>query len=261
MANSQPILTNLENLMKAAESESSLLQDPAAQIIGVSDVDESKSDESKSNESKSGEVDGLAKSSGNMAEDVKSALNNTNIASMLSRMASNPEEIQKVMKESMGQVTPDMMEQARKLATGGQGQQILQEMQRRGFDPQAMKSQMMEQRRSMRGLGGKTEATKQAILITASRQVKIRNVSPTALQTAAGALIGTDSPVELSCSRLAAGPLQGKTIKVWCEPQRLGKNKRLSKIIGFPVSGEGLFVMEEGDLTEKDFLAAEKLLA
>lgn len=53
----------------------------------------------------------------------------------------------------------------------------------------------------------------------------------------------------------------GKTIKVWYDPGYPGKNKRTSKIVGFPIAGNLLIIMDEGDLTEKDFIAAESLLA
>jgi hypothetical protein len=257
MSVSQPSLTNLESLMKAAESESSLMMDPNlnsntnAQIIGSTTVTNSDDNE----------LSALPKIP-NIGAEVKEALNDTNIATMLNRISNNPEELNKVMEESMSQMTPDMMEQARKLAMGGQGKNILNEMQRRGMDPSAMRAQLLEQQRQLKGLSAKSgDLTKKVIFITSSRQVKVRNIPTSSIQASATSLIKSTNVVELSCSRLAEGPLKGKTIKVWCDPERPGKNKRATKIMGFPVSGEILIVMEEGDLLENDFLAAEKLLA
>lgn len=265
MSNPQASLTNLESMLKAAEVASSLMSTPESDT-GNSDDSVAKIIESIAN-SNPPPIDDLPKvpsnetnSQPNMAEEVKAALNNTNIAAMLNRMSNNPEEVSKIMEQSMGQMTPDMMEQARKMAMGDQGQQVLQEMRRRGIDPNAIRAQLMEQQRAIRGMSANTDNTKRAVLITASRQLKMRNVPLGSVQASAAAIIKSGEPVELSCSRLAMGPLSGKTIKVWCDPSRKGKNKRLSKIVGFPIAGEGLVVMEEGDLTEKDFIAAERLV-
>lgn len=258
MSNSIPSLTDFESLMNAAKSESALMSnESSAQVI---DSTEESAQSKAGPEVNVNQLPSIPSMNQNSTESGnKVELNNTSISAMLNRISSNPEELTKVMQESMGNVTPDMMEQAQKLAMGGQGKQIIDEMQRRGIDPHAMRAQLLEQQRNLRGLGGKSDNTKRAIFITTSRQVKTRNI-PSGSASSVASSIFKSQPVELSCSRLASGPLTGKTIKVWCNPNLPGKNKRLSKIIGFPIGGEGLIVMEEGDLLEKDFLVAEKLL-
>ena len=275
MSNSQPSLTNLESIMKAAEAESALMTDSQPKPDTSSSFNETpkdsesiaqiiesvpKSDKEASLPTIPGNVQkptGLP----NLAEEVKAALNNTNINTMLNRMSNNPEEVSKMMQQSMSQMNPNMMEEARKLAMSGQGDRVMQEMRRRGLDPNVMRSQLLEQQKAMRGTSSKiADELKRAVLITASRVLKMRNIPGQNVQDAAFNIIKSGEPVELSCSRLALGPLAGKSIKVWCDPNRKGKNTRLSKIVGFPIAGEGLFVMEEGDLTEKDFVAAEHLI-
>lgn len=194
-------------------------------------------------------------------EDVKSAMSAANIGSMLNRMTNNPEEVTRMMHESMKTLSPEVMQQARNMAMGAQGQQIRKEMQRRGINPQAMRKQLLEQKRALQGTSAQvsSDATA-AIIVTTSRQVRTRKLSQASLSLSAAAILHAEAPVELSCSRLAKGPLTGKSIKIWYDPNHPGKNKRTSRIIGFPVGGEMLIVVEGEDLSEKDFLAAEKFL-
>lgn len=274
MSNSQASLTNLESMLKAAEAESSLMsaseQNTTESKSLVTNPTESTESVAKIIESVANantvHIDNLPKLPDNsnpppnIADKVKAALNSTNIVAMLNRMSNNPDEVSKMMEQSMGQMTPDMMEQVRRMAMGGQGQQVLQEMRRRGLDPNAMRSQLLEQQRAIRGMSANNDNTRLAVLITASRQLKMCNIPLGSVQPAVANIIKSGEPVELSCSRIALGPLAGKTIKVWCDPSRKGKNKRLSKIVGFHVAGEGVVIMDDGDLTEKDFLAAERLV-
>lgn len=241
-------LNDLESIMKASEVESDLLHEttePVAHII-PQEVATTPTQE-------------------NLPEippiDIKDALNHTGISAMLNQMTSNPDEVNRMMEESMNRMTPEMMDQARKLAMGGQGDQIMREMQKRGIDPKAMRAQMLQQKRALRGLCGKnTESTTQVILITMSRQVKVRRIPRDNISVAAGSILKCNSPVELSCSRLAQGPLAGKTIKVWYDPEHVGKNRRASKIVGFSIGGEIVIVTQDEDLTESNFLAAERQL-
>jgi len=263
MSNSQISLLNLDSMMKTGESEAILMDDSkesnVAQIIESENSIEEVT--SLANLPKFIRSNDHSELPSLPIDEVKTALNNTNISAVLNRISNNPEELNKVMETSINSMTPEMMEQARKLAMGGQGQQIIREMQRKGIDPKVMRSHILEEQKILKGLSSKvTEMTKKAILITNSRQLKVRNIPISSIKIAAANLVKSSDPVELSCSRLAAGPLKGKTIKVWCNPQHPGKNKRASKIIGFPMGGEMLIIMEEGDLNEKDFLAAEKLL-
>jgi len=196
-------------------------------------------------------------------QDITNAINQTNISSALNRIRNNPEELSSIMEQSMKYMTPETMEQARKLAMGGQGDQIRREMSRRGINPQTLRKQLESQKKSMKAARKdepKLNTGLSCILITTSRQVKSRIIEPSTLRLSIRSILQTDSPVELSCSRLCKGPLIGKNIKVWYDSTNTGRNRRASKIIGFPVGGNMLVVAQDEHLSEKDFLEAEKTL-
>lgn len=254
MSNPQVSISDLASLMKAAELDSSSMKEDN------SEAPQQNTQISPSTEPSVNATTSLPTIP--QLSNMKETLNNTNISTVLSKISQNPEELNKVMEESLSQMTPEMMEQAKKLAMGGQGQQMVREMQRRGIDQKAMHALVLGQQKALKEISAKSSGpTKKVILITSSRQLKMRNVPISSIQPSVARIINSSNVVELSCSRLAAGPLEGKTIKVWCDTERKGKNKRASKIVGFQIAGEILIIMEEGDLNEKDFLAAEKLLA
>ena len=267
---SEPSLSDMDSIMKAAALEANNLQDAVMvdnekpEIMGQGVwKDLIQSSGGMFNLAQIPNIEKMEVSPSIPADiDIKDALNNVDISSMLNKMSDNPDEISKLMTDSMAHMTPAMMEQARKLA-GGQGEQIQRQMLKLGINPKAMQAQMKEQQKQQRALNnllGNMTCSKRVIFITASRQAKSKGVTGD-MKSFVAHLVHTDSPVELSCSRLALGPLAGNTIKLWYDPKRKGKNTRTSKIIGFPIAGEAVITMEEGDLTEEAFLAAEKLLA
>ena len=164
-----------------------------------------------------------------------------------------------MLDESKNMMTPEILEQARKFANGGQGTQILKEMQRRGVDTNGIRDQVMDQQKLMREMLA-TKPNKTVILITSSRKLKVKTVMLDSIELNAKHLVKSEHAIELPCSRLATGSLTGKTIKIWYNPAQGSKNKRASKIAGFPVGGDLLIIMDGANLTEQDFLEAEKLL-
>jgi hypothetical protein len=200
--------------------------------------------------------------SNNLTTDkVKEVLNNINFSDVIDKLTSEPNEAANLVGQSAEIMTPEMMEQARKYATGTQGKQIKEEMMRKGLDNKDLKAQMEQQKRLYVEANNKAKGeAKKAILITSSKIMKSKDIHPKILKSEAIKIIGTDNPLEMPCSRLATGPLLNKTIKVWYDPNRKGNNTRASKIVDFKIAGELLIVMEEGDLTEDDFKLAEKLL-
>lgn len=266
---SNPRLHDFESMMKAAEAESALMFEATDETKPVEGAKIAESAPAVQPDAASlPSIPKVLPEAGSLPSnpsvddatvEVKAALNNGNIASVLNRISADPTELSRAMEETAGQLSPEMIEEAKRLAMGGQGEQILREMQRRGIDPNALRAQILEQQKSLRGLSVKNESTKRVVLITSNRQLKMRNIPLTSITAAAERIIGSDKAVELSCSRLANGPLKGKTVKVWCDPERKGKkNQRLTKILGFPIVGEGLFIVNDEDLDEASFLAAEK---
>lgn len=166
-------------------------------------------------------------------------------------------ELTKMMGESLSNISPEMMEQARRLANSGQGEQIMKEMNRRGVNPQALRSDLLRQRQALRGMGTKKSGvTKQVLYITRSRQIKERAIPIHDISSSINTILRISNPIELSCSRLAKGPLTGHTIKLWYNPNEPGKNRLSSKIIGFPIGGEAIIISETDDLTETDLIQA-----
>jgi len=192
---------------------------------------------------------------------VKEALNNINFSDVIDKLTSEPNEAANLIGQSAEIMTPEMMEQARKYATGTQGKQIKEEMMRKGLDNKDLKVQMEQQKKLYVEANNKAKGeAKKAILITSSKIMKSKDIHVKILKSEAIKIVGSDDVLEMPCSRLATGPLLNKTIKVWYDPNRKGNNTRASKIVDFKIAGELLIVMEEGDLTENDFKLAEKLL-
>lgn len=195
-------------------------------------------------------------------EKVKDVLNNVNFSDVIDKLTTNSDDTVNLISQSAEHMTPEMIEQAKKYATGTQGKQIKEEMVRKGIDNKEMKLKMEQQKKLYNEANNKAKGEgKKAIIITSSKIVKSKDIHIKILKTEVPKIIGCENPVELSCSRLAVGPLQGKTIKIWYDPNRKGNNSRASKIVDFKIAGELLIIMEEGDLTENDFKLAEKSLS
>lgn len=193
--------------------------------------------------------------------EVKDALNNINIGSLVNKIASNPDEITKAFGDNMPKLTPELMEEARKLVQGGQADHIIKEMQKRGMDPRAMRDQLMASKKAMKGTGPKiAEPTKQVVEITVTRQVRQRAIPISGIDKVAETILGIDEPVQLSCSRMAIGPLDNKNIKVWYDQNQIGKNRLASKVVGFPIAGQLVIVDEDADLKLADVNAVLKML-
>jgi hypothetical protein len=166
-------------------------------------------------------------------------------------------ELTRIMGESLNNVSPEMIDQARRLATGGQAEQIMKEMNRRGVNPQALRSDLLRQRNALRGMNTKKPGvTKRVLYITRSRQIKERDIPIHDMNASINAILRVSNPIELSCSRLAKGPLTGHTIKLWYDPNESGKNRLSSKLIGFPIGGEAVIISETDDLTEASLIQA-----
>ena len=144
MSNSSPSLGNLDSITRATQLQSALMTettDSSSSFIGSSNTSGINSQslaqiiESIANPNPEeslpeipgttivtrGVAGGTQVTTGlpNLAEEVKAALNSTNLNTMLNRMSNNPAEVSKMMEQSMGQMNPNMMEQAQKLAMSG----------------------------------------------------------------------------------------------------------------------------------------------
>lgn len=185
-------------------------------------------------------------------------LKETDLAPMLEKIGSNPEEIQKFVMEHMKNMSPEMLEKIKSLAMGGNPEQLMKEMQRKGLDPAAMKAKLAEQQEMLKHMVPKAAVDfRTGVLVSNSRQLKPRKLSKFNTTAAALAILKTADAQEIACSNLS---VSGKTIKAWYNPNIKGINKRASKIAGFKVGGELLLIAEDNDLSIQEVESAESKL-
>lgn len=103
-------------------------------------------------------------------------------------------------------------------------------------------------------------SSKKIVCIGIGGKMKTRWVTNASKLAIIKSCIHCETPMELSCSRLSIGPLQSESIRLWYNPDRIGKNKKISKIVGFPISGEVVFENKIKDLDSKELEAAFKLI-
>jgi hypothetical protein len=183
------------------------------------------------------------------------------IVNMVKDFSENPSKIQDLIKNTL---TPDLMEQAKKMVNSGSGQieQLMKEMQKKGVNPETLKSEVFKATRQLKsaklrdGSAGHT-----CLLINQKRQCKTREYSPGAEKYLAVNALHCSAPVEISCSRLAIGPLAGKVVKAWFDATNKARNRRSSKLAVFAVGGELLIIVEDHDLTEHELTIVEQMLA
>lgn len=196
-----------------------------------------------------------------MEQNIKETLDKTNFSEVLNKLKDNPEEVSKLIAESNGVMTPEMMDQARKYAAGEQGEKIKKEMEKKGMNNKAMLQQAQQQKKLYNQLDAKKKGElKKVIVITSAKKLEIKSVHSNAITDDAKKLVTHDA-IEMGCSRLSQGPLHDYTFKVWYDPNITKvKNARASKIIGFDIGGPLLIIMEEGDLDKDKFIQVEKSL-
>jgi hypothetical protein len=192
--------------------------------------------------------------------DMSQALNQENINNVMDRIKNNPDEISRMI-DNLDIDNPDVMEEARKLVQSGQGNKILKQMEKRGMNPKELCAQIKAQQKEQRALKTGSYGMFHMIVITATRQLRIRKVSGASLSSVANDLLSCSSAIEISCSRLARGVLKDKNVKAWYNGDLQGtKNNRASKLVGFPVIGALIISTDNTLITEKEFLQIEKEL-
>ena len=185
-------------------------------------------------------------------------LKETDLAPMLEKIGSNPEEIQKFVMEHMKNMSPEMLEKIKSLAMGGNPEQLMKEMKRKGLDPVAMKAKLAEQQEMLKHMVPKAAVDfRTGVLVSNSRQLKPRKLSKFNTTAAALAILKTADAQEIACSNLS---VSDKTIKAWYNPNVKGINKRASKIAGFKIGGELLLIAEDNDLSIQEVESAESKL-
>jgi hypothetical protein len=192
-----------------------------------------------------------------LTEKIKASMGNMNMES-LTNLVKDPASISKLIEENKDLVSPDLIEQAKKIIGAGGASGVLEEMRKRGMDPHALKSALSTKQKILQSLN--KDGNKSVIVINQARKLKNKKISHESINISASHLLKCVDPVELSCSRLAVGPLAGKTVKIWYDPSKTSRNRRASKLLGFNVGGDIMILVKDGGLSEEDFIEAEAML-
>lgn len=153
-------------------------------------------------------------------------------------------------------ISPEMLALAKKMANGPMGKKIVEEMRKNGMDPSAVAEQFKQEMK----LRKEDEPKRKVLHITTSRKCKVKSLPTSTLSTSSVAMLPGGGGVELPCSRVSVGGLEGREIKAVFDPERKGRNRRVSKIVGFDVGSDLILFDPHGDLTEEQLLSAESLL-
>lgn len=196
------------------------------------------------------------------SEDIQMQLQNNSINNILQHISDNPDEITDMVEEAMNSLTPEMKECARKFATSSQANEVRKELQKKGVNPSVVRKQLKQRKKEKKAIPASLimKRTQKAILITESRKVKPITLSCDNLELAISEVLHVSAPIELSCSRLAQGPLAGKSVKVWYDADNKTKNKLTSKILGYSVGGCMVIIVKDEDLLLDDFMSAKNAL-
>lgn len=188
------------------------------------------------------------------AEDManlETALNNpSNIREVLSKIGETPEQLGQVMAQTMPNMSPDMLEKAKKMAMSSQGAAVIRELAKQGISPQQAQQNMRDAMPKIVKTGKKFTG----VVITASRKIKTHEYQD---KDDIYRIIQCKNPIENMCPRLATGPLKGKSIKAYYDGAQSTKNRRTTKIMGFPVGGSTFFIIPDNDLGLEAFTKAE----
>jgi len=195
--------------------------------------------------------------------DLKTAFANTNIASLLEKVCKNPDDLNKLLHDSVDNITPDMLNNAKKMLGTGQGEQLLKSLQQKGINPNNLKSKLSAHNNAFKNIlkPGNKSPTRKCILITTNRQLKIRNLPIDDMSKYISTILKVDSPLSMECSRLSIDVFKDKKLTIWYDKNKIGKNKRATKIAGFTIAGDIIISILDEDINESDFLIVEKFLS
>jgi hypothetical protein len=195
--------------------------------------------------------------------DLKTAFANTNIASLLEKVCKNPDDLNKLLHDSVDNITPDMLNNAKKMLGTGQGEQLLKSLQQKGINPNNLKTKLSAHNNAFKNIlkPGNKSPTRKCILITTNRQLKIRNLPIDDMSKYISTILKVDSPLSTECTRLSIDVFKDKKLTIWYDKNKIGKNKRATKIAGFTIAGDIIISILDEDINESDFLIVEKFLS
>lgn len=172
----------------------------------------------------------------------------------------DPEQI--ANSEDPAQAAAELRNAAEKIALQDQGKKLLESVKDKGVNVKAMKKDMDRMQSEINRAQRKNKKIQKAVVITQTRKLKqIEIETESKANVIAKQLNVTKEVHEARSYRLAVGPWEGCSVKMWYDPSlEKSKNRRATNILGFNVGGSILIYIPERDITLKEMETVEDLI-
>lgn len=189
------------------------------------------------------------------AVDEMGITSNNPIPQVMQKLSANPDKMSGLIEKVLPHTTSDMMAKAKKMVQSGQGQQLVKQMQRRGYDPHKFKQKAKAHMNTIESTAQKKEPVpcRKAIFISINKKVKSKDIPINNINGTINTLIKTDTPSKLPVSILAIGEWKGLNLICYCNPNDGGKNDIMSKVLDSSIMGDVLILCTSKDLMVEDF--------
>lgn len=101
---------------------------------------------------------------------------------------------------------------------------------------------------------------KNAVMITLNRKIKNVKLNSKNIEESIKKLIKPNELAEIKLPNFSIGKFENINIKLWYDPSLGGVNKKISRLLGYNISGDVILVCDGQDFTDNDFLYIEKLM-
>lgn len=172
-------------------------------------------------------------------------------------------------------VSPGMsnsaLSEVMKFANTEEGKKLADSLKKKGVKRKQAVRDYRNMKRNMKSVMGNktpnsttntsdiTDRKCKVVLLTSGRKLKEKTFQFLKLRENICSILHCTNPTELCCSSLSRGSLTNKEIRVWYDDTSPVKNKRLTRLLGFPCTGEAIIVCYESDITISDIEDVESL--
>ena len=101
---------------------------------------------------------------------------------------------------------------------------------------------------------------KNAVMITFNRKIKNIKLNTKNIEESIKKLIKPNELAEIKVPNFSVGKFENINIKIWYDPSLGGVNKKISRLLGYNISGDVIILCDNQDFTSNDFLYIEKLI-
>jgi hypothetical protein len=102
---------------------------------------------------------------------------------------------------------------------------------------------------------------KNAVMITFNRKIKNIKLNTKNIEESIKKLIKPNELAEIKVPNFSVGKFENINIKIWYDPSLGGVNKKISRLLGYNISGDVIILCDNQDFTSNDFLYIEKLIS